>query len=123
MRLTLTATIVGAALAAFGASAASPSPNAVNACNLLARVIHSDVYWSIHLTKHSFRPAAGGAWRCELTSVPPKGSVSPAYGVLLTFFTSPSASIAHANMAISSDPPLRLTGADEARAREVHDGG
>ena len=114
----LTVTLLGVV-----ATRATAAPNGVNACSLLARAIHAHPYWSIRLTKRSFLPAAGGGWRCELTSTSPKGSVSPAFGVLLTFFISPSASIAHTNMAISPDPPLRLVGADEARARETHDGG
>jgi hypothetical protein len=123
MRLTLAATVVGAALAAFSAPSASPSPNAVNACSLLAKAIRADPYWSIHLTKRSFIAAGGGSWRCELTSVPPKGSVSAAFLVLLTFFASPSASVAHQNLSVSPDPPARGTGADEALAREKHQGG
>jgi hypothetical protein len=115
--------LLAVALLGAAGTRAAAAPNAVNACSMLARVVQANHYWWINLTRHSFVPSAGRAWRCELTSVPAKGSVSPAFGVLLTFFSSPSAAIAHANMSISPDPALRLTGADEARARELHDGG
>lgn len=126
MRLRVTLIAVGLALAALGAQPTAASTAAtVNACKLLAGAVHDERYWAVNLTKHTFMPAGGGAWRCELTSEPPQGSVSPAFVVVLTFFASPSAGIAHANVAslARKGRPLRGTGADEAFAQEAHQGG
>jgi hypothetical protein len=123
MRVAVSAIAVATTFAVLGVRPAAPSSGALNACHLLAQVIRANPYWSINLRKHTFVAAAGGGWRCELTSVPPKGSVSPAFLVLMTFFASPNARVAHANMAVSPDPPVHGTAADEAFAREQHAGG
>jgi hypothetical protein len=97
----------------------------VNACKLLAAAVRDEPPWASRLTKRTFTAAGGGAWRCELTSAPPKGSVSPRFILVLYFFASPTAAIAHTNVAsvAKKGPPLRGTGASEAFAKEVHQGG
>jgi hypothetical protein len=119
--LVLCLTLAGVGAGAAAASQAAP----VNACKVLTTAVHAEPYWSVHLTKHSFVPAAGGGWRCELTSEPPKGSVTAAYALALMFFASRTPALAHTNVALlaGKGPALRGTGADEAFAKETHEGG
>jgi hypothetical protein len=120
---TLIAATVG--LTALVAQASAKPAATADACKLLAAAVHDERYWALNLTHHIFTPAGGGAWRCEFTGVPPKGSISPSFVLVLTFFASPTAAVAHTNAAWlqGKGPALRGTGADEAFAKEAHQGG
>ena len=112
-----------AALAVAGAQRSQAA--AVHPCPLFAAAVRTDGYWSLHLTKHSFVSTGGGAWRCELASPPPPGSVSPEFTALVVFFTSPTPAVAHQNVAslLRKGAALQVTGADEAFATELHQRG
>jgi hypothetical protein len=114
-----------AAAAIVAATARSANTAPVNACALLAAGVRTDHYWAINLTKHSYIATGGGGYRCELTSAPAAGSVTPAFGVVLTFFTSRTTALAHQNVALLQRKGATLpgTGADEAYASETHDAG
>jgi hypothetical protein len=111
-------------LALLATVAASSSRAAVSPCPLLAAAVHTEPAWSVRLSRHTFTQS-GGSWRCELTSVPPKGSVTPTFALVLYFFVSPTPAVAHTNVALlqRKGPPLAGTGADEAFAVEKHESG
>jgi hypothetical protein len=78
------------------AQATAAAPRSVKACELLASVVHRDFLLRHNLPLHTFT-SVGQGWRCEFTSKPIKGTVSFEYTLLLYFFTSPSAAVAHEN--------------------------
>jgi hypothetical protein len=109
-----------AVVVAAGPSTAAP----VNACGLFAAAVSGNHYWAANLTKHVY-VANGSGSRCEWTSIPPAGSVTPAFALVLTFFSNGTTALAHQNIAFlqRKGDVLQNTGADEAFATQMHEAG
>jgi len=122
MRTTALAAVAAIALAA---SAARASATVQYPCKLLAAAVKAEPAWGIRLSQQNSVASGGGSWRCELSSKPPAGSITPEFLLVLYFFVSRNAGAAHQNVALTArkGPALAGTGANEAWAVEKHQGG